>query len=211
MTHATALPIVDVFNVCQRVLVVSLARVLPFHKEISLIVKPSAFPSYCASSVIIRLVSRSVSNIHTYTVDQPAVFSAPLLPSTFILSQQYHRITLPDLAASLHWLLKEVTDLPLIPNLSQLSSLEFALCVLTMPNMTASTLHPSFLTKRSITTLCADFVAGFCRHGDKCKKSHEMCRILEAESYCEAPVLNCRPNMLSIQPRIRTDERSFTI
>lgn len=78
-----------------------------------------------------------------------------------------------------------------------------------MPNIIASTLHPSFLTKRSITTLCADFVAGFCRHGDKCKKSHEMCRILEAESYCEAPVLSCRPNILSIQPRIRTDERSF--
>lgn len=36
-----------------------------------------------------------------------------------------------------------------------------------------------------------------------------MCRILEAESYREAPVLNFRPNMLSIEPRIRTDERMF--
>lgn len=36
-----------------------------------------------------------------------------------------------------------------------------------------------------------------------------MCRILEAEPYREAPVLNSRPNMLSIEPRIRTDERIF--
>lgn len=87
MTHtlATALPVVDVFNVFSRVLVVNLERVSPFHKEIFLSVKPSAFPSYCASSVIVRLVSRSVRNINTYTVDQLCVFSAPLLPSTFIL------------------------------------------------------------------------------------------------------------------------------
>lgn len=36
-----------------------------------------------------------------------------------------------------------------------------------------------------------------------------MCRVLEAESNREAPVLNCRPNMLSIEPRIRSDERIF--
>lgn len=36
-----------------------------------------------------------------------------------------------------------------------------------------------------------------------------MCRVLEAESKREAPVLNCRPNMLSIEPRIRSDERIF--
>lgn len=36
-----------------------------------------------------------------------------------------------------------------------------------------------------------------------------MCRILEAESCREAPVLNCRPNVLSIEPRIRTDGRIF--
>lgn len=36
-----------------------------------------------------------------------------------------------------------------------------------------------------------------------------MCRVLEAEPDREAPVLNCRPNMLLIQPRIPTDERRF--
>lgn len=112
---------IHLLNVCQRVLVVTLARVLPFHKEISLSVKPSAFPSYCAPSVIVHLVLKSVCNIHTYTADQLPVFSAPLLlPSTFILPLQYHRITLLNLAASLHQLLKEVTGLPLTPR-SQLA------------------------------------------------------------------------------------------
>lgn len=36
-----------------------------------------------------------------------------------------------------------------------------------------------------------------------------MCRVLEAEPDREAPVLKCRPNMLSIEPRIRPDERNF--
>lgn len=107
LDNNTQLPtlLINLFNVYWRVLVVNFALVLTFHKELSLSVKPSAFPSYCAPSVIVHLVPRSISNIHTYTTDQ-------LLPSTFLLPLQYHRITLPDLTASLHWLLKEVTGLP---------------------------------------------------------------------------------------------------
>ncbi len=78
-----------------------------------------------------------------------------------------------------------------------------------MSNIKASTLPPPVLTKRSITTLCAGFVAGFCRHGDKGKKSHEMCAILEADSRPEAPVLNCEPNLLCLQPRLPSNGSVF--
>lgn len=103
--------LISLFNVSWRVRVVNLARVLPFHKEISLSVNPSAFPSY----LLLYFSFLGQFATHTYTAYQPLVFSAPLLPSPSILPLQYHRIKLPDLTASLHWLLKEVAGLPLIP------------------------------------------------------------------------------------------------
>ena len=80
---------------------------------------------------------------------------------------------------------------------------------MTMSNIKASTLPPPVLTIRSIKNLCPEFVAGFCRHGDKCKKSHEMCGILEAHLRPEVPVLNCEPNILCLEPRLPSNGGFF--
>lgn len=79
-----------------------------------------------------------------------------------------------------------------------------------MTNVKASSLSPSTLRKRSLSALCADYVGGFCRHGDNCKKSHEICAIVEVDSPHEAPVLESQPNFLSLESRLPlSDGRVF--
>lgn len=79
-----------------------------------------------------------------------------------------------------------------------------------MTNIQASLLRPSTLQKRPLSALCKDFVEGFCRRGENCMKSHDICAILEADSCSEAPVLDSQPNYLSLDPRLPfSDGRSF--
>lgn len=79
-----------------------------------------------------------------------------------------------------------------------------------MTGIKASSLRPSTLQKRPLSVLCIDYVGGFCRHGDNCKKSHDICAVVEVDSRPEAPVLDSQPNLLSLDPRLpRSDGRSF--
>ncbi|MCJ1462198.1 hypothetical protein MMC07_000798 [Pseudocyphellaria aurata] len=79
-----------------------------------------------------------------------------------------------------------------------------------MTNIRASSLRPSTLQRRPLSTLCTDYVGGFCRHGDNCKKSHDICTILEEDSRPDAPAIDSQPNWLSLDPRLPfSDGRSF--
>lgn len=79
-----------------------------------------------------------------------------------------------------------------------------------MTDIKASSLRPSTLQKRPLSALCIDYVGGFCRHGDNCKRSHDICAVVEVDSRPEAPVLDSQPNLLSLDPRLpRSDGRSF--
>ena len=72
----------------------------------------------------------------------------------------------------------------------------------TMPRMTgikAGRLPPSTLPHVPLASLCMDFVNGFCRRGEKCSKSHEIC-IVPIETTL-APRLNTQNNFLSLDPR----------
>ncbi|MCJ1426299.1 hypothetical protein MMC29_004202 [Sticta canariensis] len=78
-----------------------------------------------------------------------------------------------------------------------------------MTNVKASSLSPSTLRKRSLSSLCIDYVGGFCRHGDNCKKSHDICAIVDVDSPPEAPVLESQPNFLSLEPRLPLSDGRF--
>ena len=79
-----------------------------------------------------------------------------------------------------------------------------------MTTIKASSLRLSTLQKRPLSALCTDYVAGFCRRGDKCSKSHDICAIAEVDSHPKAPVLDSQPNTLSLDPRLpRSDGRCF--
>lgn len=61
-----------------------------------------------------------------------------------------------------------------------------------------------------LSALCADFVGGFCRRGENCQKSHEICAIAEAKPTREAPMLDSAPNFLSLDPRLHpSNGRAF--
>ncbi len=67
-------------------------------------------------------------------------------------------------------------------------------------NIRAAGLQPSTLPKLPLASVCRDFVDGFCRHGDECSKSHDICAIDNAAS--TSPVLDSSPNILSLEPRL---------
>lgn len=71
-----------------------------------------------------------------------------------------------------------------------------------MVNIKAATLPPSTLQKRPLSAVCADFLAGFCRRGDLCRKSHEICAIVGPNERPEAAPLESSPNYLSPKPRL---------
>ncbi len=80
-----------------------------------------------------------------------------------------------------------------------------------MPRMTgikAGRLQPSTLPHVPLESLCIDFVNGFCRRGEKCLKSHEICVI--PNEMTPAPHLNTETNFLSLNPRtIPSNKRPF--
>lgn len=78
-----------------------------------------------------------------------------------------------------------------------------------MTNIKASLLRPSTLKKRPLSALCVDYVVGFCRRGDNCKKSHDICAIVETDLHPEAPVLDSQPNFLSLAPRLPPSDGCF--
>lgn len=67
----------------------------------------------------------------------------------------------------------------------------------------AQQLQPVSLTSKPLESVCKDFVDGFCRQGDRCTKSHDIC-ILEdgTHSAADPGSANAAPNYLSLGPRV---------
>lgn len=59
--------------------------------------------------------------------------------------------------------------------------------------------EPSALAPVPPFYLCEDFINGFCRRGDRCSKSHEICVI--ADTVQHMPPTYSAPNVLSLFPR----------
>lgn len=66
-------------------------------------------------------------------------------------------------------------------------------------NIKAAELLPSSLPVIAPYFLCDDFINGFCRRGEQCNKSHEICTISTEAS--ELPKIQSLPNFLSLEPR----------
>ena len=67
-------------------------------------------------------------------------------------------------------------------------------------NIRAAKLQPSTLAQLPLESVCQDFVNGFCRRGNECTESHDICAI--ANETTGSPVLDCLPNRLSLNPRL---------
>ena len=69
-----------------------------------------------------------------------------------------------------------------------------------MTYIKAGQLESSTLPQLPIASLCLDFINGFCRRGDQCAKSHEICAVPGTTS--PMSVGDClRRNYLSLEPR----------
>lgn len=66
-------------------------------------------------------------------------------------------------------------------------------------NIKAAKLPQSSLSQLPLTSICVDYVNGFCRHGDQCRKCHEICEI--SSDTLEPGPVRCHPNYLSLEPR----------
>ena len=67
-------------------------------------------------------------------------------------------------------------------------------------NVRAAKLQPSTLPRPPPDSVCQDFVDGFCRRGDECTKSHDICAVVYETT--TSPVLDCPPNILSLNHRL---------
>ena len=67
-------------------------------------------------------------------------------------------------------------------------------------NIRAAKLQPSTLPRLPLSSVCQDFVEGFCRRGNECSKSHSICAVLDERP--GSPVLECPPNFLSLDSRV---------
>ena len=67
-------------------------------------------------------------------------------------------------------------------------------------NVQAAKLQPSTLPRIPPSLVCQDFISGFCRRGNECNKSHEICAFINEDS--GPPILCCPPNLLSLDPRL---------
>lgn len=63
----------------------------------------------------------------------------------------------------------------------------------------AAKLQPSTLPQLPLSSVCQDFVDGFCRRGNECTKSHDICAVPNETS--GSPVLDSTPNILTLDPR----------
>ena len=72
-----------------------------------------------------------------------------------------------------------------------------------MGEIKAQQLRPASLTTRSLGSVCKDFVDGFCRQGDRCTNSHEICTIEDGteSTFCLDLAISAS-NYLSSSPRI---------
>ena len=64
----------------------------------------------------------------------------------------------------------------------------------------AAKLRPSSLRRFPLASVCIDFVEGFCRRGNECTKSHDICAV--SDEIPGTPILDCTPNLLSLEPRM---------
>ena len=76
-----------------------------------------------------------------------------------------------------------------------------------MTAIRAAKLFPPAIPTRAISDLCVDFVDGFCRAGDTCTKSHEICEILTQA--IKEPLAELQPNTLALHPRIVPKNQPF--
>ena len=67
-------------------------------------------------------------------------------------------------------------------------------------NIRAAKLQPSTLPQLPLALVCQDFVSGFCRRGNECTKSHDICAFVNEDS--GPTILYGRPNVLSLDARL---------
>lgn len=79
-----------------------------------------------------------------------------------------------------------------------------------MTNVKSASIPESALLSQKLSNLCADYVDGFCRHGDNCLKSHEVCRVTNGDTHTAKPELWSAPNYLSLKATLlRLGGRGF--
>ena len=73
-----------------------------------------------------------------------------------------------------------------------------------MTNVRAGFLPASSLRELPISALCANYLGGFCRRGDKCHMVHDICAVVGAEyqDVQKSDSLNAPTNFLSQSPRL---------
>lgn len=71
-----------------------------------------------------------------------------------------------------------------------------------MTNIKAASVREPALSRQKLKDLCADYYAGFCRRGDNCKKSHEVCGVIDGSPQTMKPEIWSAPNYLSLEPRV---------
>ena len=68
-----------------------------------------------------------------------------------------------------------------------------------LTNVRAARIEQSILPQLPLASLCSDFVNGFCRRGEGCTKSHEICAV--SETLSPSTLINSSPNFLRLDPR----------
>ena len=66
-------------------------------------------------------------------------------------------------------------------------------------NVRAAKLQPSTVPQLPAALMCQDNIEGFCRRGNECTKSHDICAV--PSDIPASPILDCPPNVLSLDPR----------
>lgn len=74
-------------------------------------------------------------------------------------------------------------------------------------NIMAAGLPPSSLPIIAPYFLCDDYINGFCRRGEQCNKSHEICTI--SSDSPELPRVQSPPNYLCLDPRTSSRNEQF--
>lgn len=70
----------------------------------------------------------------------------------------------------------------------------------TSTNVRAAALPASALRRIPLGSLCGSYIEGFCRRGEQCPRSHEIC-ITTPDSSTTTPTRQSTPNYLSLAPR----------
>ena len=81
-----------------------------------------------------------------------------------------------------------------------------------MTSIRAGFLPATSLRELPVSALCADYLGGFCRRGDKCHRVHDICAVAGADNQDvqKSDNLNAPTNFLSQSPRlVQTDQCVF--